>query len=428
MAKGLIKCPECGAEFELSQAVSHDIEVEVTKKYEKQLKDMEEKALKESEAKDNDIAKRLKDEREKYAKKEQEIASQLETVRKEAAEEAKKKISESVKLEMEDLQEQLKEKDKRIMESQKQELELRKKQRELESKEKALELEMVRKVAEERAKIQEETLKNYEENHRLKDAEKDKQLADMRKQIDELKRKAEQGSQQNQGEVLELELEDMLKEEFVFDEIEPVSKGVKGADVIQTVKTQSGKICGKILWETKRTKTWSDKWLLKLKDDQREAKADVAVIVSEVLPPGLTHFRQIEGVWVASLGSANSLALALRVILTKVAIEKSLQEGKAEKKELVYNYLTGPEFRNRVEAIVESFVEMKGDLDREKRAMNKIWDKREKQIERIVLNIGGMQGDIEGLAGMSLPKIETLELPGTEDENEDDEEGSGVKQ
>lgn len=411
MSKGLIKCPECGAEFELSQAVSHDIEVEVAKKYQKQIKDLEEKASKETEAKEQELNKKLQDEREKFNKKEKELSDQIETARKEAEDKAKKKAEESIRLELEDFKAQLKEKDDKLAEGQKQELELRKKQRELEEREKTAELEMARKLDEERSKIKETTLKTYEEEHRLKDAEKDKQLADMRKQIDDLKRKAEQGSQQNQGEVLELELEDMLKEEFVFDEIEPVSKGVKGGDVVQTVKTQSGRVCGKILWETKRTKTWSDKWLQKLKDDQRDAKADVAVIVSEVLPPGLTHFRQIEGVWVASLGAANSLALALRVILTKVAVEKSLQEGKAEKKELVYNYLTGPEFRNRVEAIVESFVGMKEDLDREKRAMNKIWDKREKQIERVVLNIGGMQGDIEGLAGMSLPKVERLELP-----------------
>lgn len=416
MADELIKCPECGAKFPLTEAVSHDIEVEVAKKYEKQLKDMEEKARKEAEAKDSELGKRLKDEREKYVKKEQEITTQLEAAGKEAADEAKKKAAESVKLEVEDLKEQLKEKDGRIAESQKQELELRKKQRELESKEKAFELEMTRKIDEEKAKIQEEALQNYEEQHRLKDAEKDKQLTDMRKQIDDLKRKAEQGSQQNQGEVLEVELEEMLKEEFVFDEIEPVSKGVKGGDVIQTVKTQSGKICGKILWETKRTKTWSDKWLQKLKDDQRDTKADVAVIVSEVLPLGLTHFRQIEGVWVASISSANSLALALRVVLTQVSREKRLQEGKAEKMELVYNYLTGAEFRNRVEAIVESFVGMKEDLDKEKRAMNKIWDKRDKQIERVVLNIGGMQGDIEGLAGMTLPRVERLELPEAEEQ------------
>ena len=422
MAKDLIKCPECGAEFELSKAVSHDIEVEVAKKYQKQIKDLEEKTQKESEAKEEELKRKLQDERDKYNKKEKELSDQIEAAKKEAEDKAKKKAEESIKLELEDLKSQLLEKDEKLQEGQRQELELRKKQRELEEREKAAELEMARKLDEERAKIKEVTLKSYEEEHRLKDAEKDKQLTDMRKQIDDLKRKAEQGSQQNQGEVLEIELEEMLKEEFVFDEIEPVSKGVKGGDVVQTVKTQSGRVCGKILWETKRTKTWSDKWLQKLKDDQRDAKADVAVIVSEVLPPGLTHFRQFDGVWVASLGAANSLALALRVILTKVAIEKSLQEGKTEKKELVYNYLTGPEFRNRVEAIVEAFVGMKEDLDREKRAMNKIWDKREKQIERVVLNIGGMQGDIEGLAGMSLPKIEMLELPEAGEKEDAEEE------
>ena len=418
MAKELIKCPECGAEFPLSQAMSKDMEIEFSKKYQQQLKALEEKAEKELAFKAAEADKKIKAEQAKFEKKEQELKAEMESAQAKLKEEAKKKAEEGLKVELDDLKEQLEAKSKRLEESQKQELEIRKKQRELEEREKSLELETARRIDEERNKVQEETSKAIEEQHRLKDAEKDKQMSDMKKQIDELKRKAEQGSQQNQGEVLELELEEMLKEEFVFDEIEPVSKGVKGADVVQTVKTQSGKICGKILWETKRTKTWSDKWLQKLKDDQRDAKADVAVIVSEVLPPGLTHFRQIEGVWVASLGSANSLALALRVILTKVAIEKSLQEGKAEKKELVYNYLTGPEFRNRVEAIVESFVGMKEELDREKRAMNKMWDKREKQIERVVLNIGGMQGDIEGLAGMSLPKIETLELPAGDDEEE----------
>lgn len=415
MSKGLIKCPECGAEFELSQAVSHDIEVEVSKKYQKQLKELEEKSRKETEDKEKELSQKLQEEKARFNKKEKELSEQIESARKEAEDKAKKKAEESIKLELEDLKSQIQEKDEKLQEGQRQELELRKKQRELEEREKAAELEIARKLDEERSRIKESTLKSYEEEHRLKDAEKDKQLTDMRKQIDDLKRKAEQGSQQNQGEVLEIELEEMLKEEFVFDEIEPVSKGVKGGDVIQTVKTQSGRICGKILWETKRTKTWSDKWLQKLKDDQRDAKADVAVIVSEVLPTGLTHFRQIDGVWVASLSAANSLALALRVILAKVAIEKSLQEGKAEKKELVYNYLTGPEFRNRVETIVESFVGMKEELDREKRAMNKIWDKREKQIERVVLNIGGMQGDIEGLAGMTLPKVEMLELPEAEE-------------
>jgi len=334
------------------------------------------------------------------------------------AEDAKKKAEDGLKDEIDDLKEQLDSKSKKLAESQKQELDLIKKKRELEERENALELETARMIDAEKKKIQEETLRSSEEQHRLKDAEKDKQLSDMKKQIDELKRKAEIGSQQNQGEVLELEIEEMLKTEFPFDEIDSVGKGQKGGDIIQTVKTRSGKECGKILWETKRTKVWSDSWLQKLKDDQRDTKADIAVLVSESLPKGMNQFRLIDGVWVAAISSSLSLALALRVILTQVAREKQLQIGKKEKMELVYNYLTGVEFRNRMEAIVESFVAMKQGLDKERVAMNKIWDKREKQIQRVLLNIGGMQGDIEGLSGMSLPKIEVLELEQDDDGKE----------
>ena len=409
MAKELIKCPECGSEFELSQAISRDIEEAISKKYDHKIKEMQQKAKRDQEAKEDEFEKR---EKELYAK--------MESEKKKLEEKAKARAAEEIKLELEDAQAQLAEKNKKLEESREKELELRKKQRELDEKREAMELEMARKMDEERAKIAEESLKKYEEEHRLKDAEKDKQLEDMKKQIGDLKRKAEQGSQQNQGEVLELEIESLLRDEFPFDEIEEVKKGQKGGDIIQHVKSQSGKLCGKILWETKRTKAWSDSWLQKVKNDQRDAKTDIAVIVSEVLPKGINQFRLIDGVWVTSIASALSLALALRVVITQVSREKQLQSGKKEKMELVYSYLTGPEFRNRVEAVVESFVAMKQDLDKERRAMNKIWDKREKQIERVVLNIGGMQGDIEGLAGMSLPKIETLELP--EAELESDEE------
>ena len=410
MAKELIKCPECGAEFELSLAVSHDIEVEAAKKYQKQIKELEEKALKEAEVKDSELQKKLEEEQTKFEKKEKEMSEQTEIVRKEAEEKAKKKAEEGIKLELEDLKTQVEEKNGKIIEGQKQELELRKRQRELENKEKALELEMARKIDGEKAKIQEEAHKNFEDQHRLKDAEKNKQLEGMRKQIDDLKRKAEQGSQKIQGEVLELEIEKMLKEEFSFDKIEPVSSGVKGADVIQIVNTQSGKLCGKILWETKRGRNWSDRWLKKLKDDQRDAKADIAVIVSEALPAGLTHFRQIEGVWVAGIPSASSLALALRVVLIKAANERRVQAGREGKMEAVYSYLTGPEFKNRIEAIVEGFIAMKDDLEREKVAMQRQWAKREKNIERVIVNTVGLHGDLEGIAGASLPAIKMLAL------------------
>ena len=371
MTKETIKCPDCGAVIELSEAISHDIEVRLKQQYE------------------NEIGK----------------------TKKAIEEKAKIEAQESLNIKISDLNEQLEEKTKNLKEAQRQELELRKRQRELVEKEEKLELELSRKIDAERQKIIQKTSKEFEETHRLKDAEKDKQLDDMKKQIDELKRKSEQGSQQMQGEVLELELEESLKEEFPFDVIEPVAKGVKGGDIIQTVKTQSGRICGKILWETKRTKNWSDSWIQKLKDDQRDAKADLAILASETLPKGFNHFRLISGVWVTDILSAVSLALALRVVLIQVARERETQVGKKEKMELAYNYLTGQEFRNRVEAIVESFTAMKADLEAERRAMLKIWAKREKQIERVISNAAGMHGDLQEIAGSSLPTIKMLELP-----------------
>ena len=371
MTKETIKCPDCGAVIELSEAISHDIEVRLKQQYE------------------NEIGK----------------------TKKAIEEKAKIEAQESLNIKISDLNEQLEEKTKNLKEAQRQELELRKRQRELVEKEEKLELELSRKIDAERQKIIQKTSKEFEETHRLKDAEKDKQLDDMKKQIDELKRKSEQGSQQMQGEVLELELEESLKEEFPFDVIEPVAKGVKGGDIIQTVKTQSGRICGKILWETKRTKNWSESWIQKLKDDQRDAKADLAILVSETLPKGFHHFRLISGVWVTDILSAVSLALALRVVLIQVARERETQVGKKEKMELAYNYLTGQEFRNRVEAIVESFTAMKADLEAERRAMLKIWAKREKQIERVISNAAGMHGDLQEIAGSSLPTIKMLELP-----------------
>ena len=371
MTKETIKCPDCGAVIELSEAISHDIELRLKQQYE------------------NEIGK----------------------TKKAIEEKAKKEAQESLNFMISDLNEQLEKKTKNLKEAQRHELELRKRQRELEEKEEKLELELSRKIDAERKKIIQKTSKEFEETHRLKDAEKDKQLEDMKKQIDELKRKSEQGSQQMQGEVLELELEESLKEEFPFDMIEPVAKGIKGGDIIQTVKTQSGRIGGKILWETKRTKNWSDSWIQKLKDDQREAKADLAILASETLPKGFHHFRLISGVWVTDIHSAVSLALALRVVLIQVARERETQVGKKEKMEIAYNYLTGQEFRNRVEAIVESFTTMKTDLEAERRAMLKIWAKREKQIERVISNAAGMHGDLQEIAGASLPTIKILELP-----------------
>lgn len=390
MSQDSIKCPKCGEIIPLSEALSHDIEERARQKYETRLSE-----------KETEYQARLKKQRE-------ELESKL-----------KKQAEETVGAEIADLRVQAEDANRKLKQAQENELALRKKQRELEEKEKTLELETARKIDEERGKIEASVLMRIEEQHKLKDAEKDKKLSDALRQVEELKRKMEQGSQQAQGEALELELEELFKREFPFDIIEPVSKGVRGADIIQTVKTQSGRACGKILWETKRVKNWSESWIPKLKDDQRDAKADISVLVSEALPAGFHHFRQIDDVWVTDIPSALFLALALRMALIKEANAKEIERGKDDKKDLIYRYVTSAEFRNRVIAIIDAFRAMKEDLEAEKRAMQRIWGNREKQIERIISNTAGMYGDLEGLAGPALQQIKILELPGGDAKQED---------
>ena len=393
MSQDSIKCPKCGTTIPLSEALSHDIEERARQDYEKKLAENKSKHQDELKQLEKDLDGRLQ-------KKSKELEAKL-----------KKQAEDAVSADIADLKAQAEESNKRLKKAEGNELALRKKQRELEDREKNLELEATRKLDEEKKKIEDAVSSRFEEQHKLKDAEKDKKLTDALKQVDELKRKMEQGSQQTQGDVLEVELEGMFKREFPFDVIEAVSTGVRGGDIIQTVKTQSGRTCGIILWETKRVKNWSESWVVKLKDDQGDAKADLAVLVSEALPAGFHHFRQINGVWVTDIPSALSLALALRMALIQTANAKEVESGKDDKKDLIYRYVTGPEFRNRVTAIVEGFRAMKEDLESERRAMQKIWASREKQIERIISNTAGMYGDLEGVAGTALPQIKILELP-----------------
>ena len=404
MPKDTIKCPKCGEVIKISEAIADEIEVQLREDYEKDKGKWRESELK----KLADKIRREADEaaNEKLAAVEEKLERERRTI-----DADRKKAEESMRREVSDLQAQVEEKAAQLKKAEDEELGLRKKQRELEDRERKLELDVERKLDEERGRIRQTAQAEFEDSFRLKVAEKDKKLVDLTQQLADMKRRVEQGSQQTQGEVLELELEGMFRTEFQFDEIEAVSKGVRGGDVIQTVKTQSGKVCGKILWETKRTKAWSDSWIQKLKDDQRGAKADIAVIVSETMPAGFRHFRQVKDVWVTDVPTTMSLAIALRMILIQVARTRDTQTGKEEKMEIVYNYMTGVEFRNRVQAIMEGFVSLKEDIDAEKRSMEKSWAKREKQIERVVLNIAGMRGDLEGIVGKSLPTMKMLELP-----------------
>lgn len=406
-----IKCPECGTLIPVSDALQHQIQEEIEKESRHKI-----------EAKEGEMQareKKLEEKEKSIAKSQKEIDKQVEqgikAERVKIEKEVKEQVKADVALELQDAKNQLAEKDERLKEAQEAELKLRKQTRELEERKKAFELEMTRKLDKEREAIKEEATKVVLEEYHLRDAEKDKKLQDAIKANEELRRKLQQGSQQSQGEVLELELEELLRANFPLDQIEPVPKGVNGADVIQKIYSQAGQYCGTIVWESKRTKSWSDGWISKLKDDQREVRADIAILISEALPKDIKSFAFKSGVWVADYSSILGLATAVRMNIMQVAVTKSSIVGKNEKMEVIYNYLLGPEFRQKVEAIVESFIAMQKDLHDEKRAFVKRWAQREKQIERVINNTSGMYGDLQGLIGSSMGSIPALEA-GREDE------------
>jgi len=395
-----ITCPNCKTQIKLTESLAAPL-IEVTRRdYEKRLAE-----------KDSDVARLVKAEREKIAvdearKAKLAVGSDLETKTRELAE----------------LQSVLKEREVKLAEAQKAQAELIRKQRELDDARREMELTIEKKVQESLGSAREQGRKDAEEKLKLSVSEKELTISSMQKQIEELKRRAEQGSQQLQGEVQELELESLLRAKFFADTIEPVAKGEFGGDALQRVNNSSGQMCGAILWESKRTKNWSDGWLTKLRDDQRTAKAEIAVLVSQALPKDVDTFDLIDGVWVTQPRAAIPVAMMLRQSLIEITAARQSLAGQQTKTEMIYHYLTGPRFKQRVEAIVEAFSSMQEDLDKEKKAITKQWAKREEQISRVMNSTVGMYGDLQGIAGKSLQEIEGLDFPklpaGEDEKNE----------
>lgn len=417
MAEPMIVCPKCGAEIKLTESLAAPLIESTRKQFQEQLA-----------RKDSDIAAKEKAVREKEKrvaetqnKLDEAVAEQVaEQLKKDrsriAAEEAKKaRLAASGDLdqktqELAELQEVLQQNNEKLAEAQKAQAELIKKQRELDDAKREMELTIEKRVQSGLEATRDQARKEAEESLNLKVAEKDETINSMKRQIEDLKRRAEQGSQQLQGEVQELELESILTARFPFDNIEPVPKGEFGGDALQRVVSPTGQACGTILWESKRTKNWSDGWLTKLRDDQRTAKAEVAVIISQALPKNVETFDLIDGVWVTHPRSAIPVAMVLRNTLIEIAAARSAMDGQQTKTEMIYHYLTGPRFRQRVEAIVEAFSSMQDDLNKERKAITKQWAKREEQINRVMQSTVGMYGDLQGIAGQSLQEIEGLEM------------------
>jgi hypothetical protein len=393
-----IKCPNCGDLFPVTQALYHQI-AERAREEVTQGVARREKALAVDQA-------RLKEERDTIDRT---VAEKTKVALSEIEKRAHTKAQEAVSVELEDLKRQAAEKDRKLDAAHQSELEWRKQKRELDERAKNLDLEAARKIDEERQKIQDETARRVAEEYRMRDAEKDKKLHDALKVNDELKRKLEQGSQQTQGEVLELQLEELIRGAFPLDQIDAVPKGMNGADVVQKVFNKSGHFCGTIVWESKRTKVWSEGWLQKLKDDQRALKAEIAILVSEVLPKDISGFSQRSGIWISNFSSAIGIAQILRAQLIQLANVRAAAVGKNEKMEVLYEYLTSTEFRQRVEAIAEAFIQMQSDLSEERRVAEKRWAKRQKEIDRVFQNTAGMYGELQGLLGStSLQDIPAL--------------------
>lgn len=401
-----IICPNCQFEIEVTEVLSAQLRGELRKEFEAEQRKKESQLAERESA----LQRQLTELQQAKATLDEQVAEKLEKERQALSAAALKKAKEQVAVELQDSQQQLEEIRTKLKSAEQTELELRKERRQLEEQKEALELTVTRKLDEERVKIREAAKKEAADERQLKDAEKDKLINDLRTQIEELRRKSEQGSQQTQGEVLELVMEDLLRRTFPLDTILPVAKGIHGGDAVQIVHDATGAECGIILWESKRTKAWSDGWLPKLRDDQRAAKAHIAILISIEMPKGVTTFECIDGVWVTCQACALALAAALRAGMIDAATARRAGDGKQTKMELLYTYLSGQEFRHRVEGIVESFVTLKEDLEAEKRAMQRIWAKREKQLERAVANTAGFYGDLSGIIGSTLPTIQQLDF------------------
>jgi hypothetical protein len=366
-----ITCPKCGYKFALDEALNREIELQVRTE--------------------------LSDE---FKKKEADLRKQL---AREAAERAERNSAElRIKLEAQA---------KELKEARDNERGLLQTKAELQEQAEKAELEAQRKLSDEREKIRKAAQDQVIEEHRLKDAEKNKQLNDMRRQIEDLKRKAEQGSQKLQGDIQELELEKTLRERFPRDQTESVKSGVRGADVLHRVMSDSGQLCGTILWESKRVRNWSDRWIDKLIEDKQAAKADIAVIVTDALPEHLVHMGSMRGVLITTFRLAACLAETLRVNMALIGQTRVALAGQDDQKSRIFQYFTSPAFYERMAAIADAFQQMQADLVREKAAMNRTWAKREKQIETIVSSAAKFTGELQALYGASLPQLPQFALP-----------------
>jgi hypothetical protein len=400
-----ITCPNCKYDFPIENALSQKIEDDIKSRYLKRYNEDKQKF----ETEKAQLAKEAELIKIQGENQEQILADKLRLAKSQLEQEAIKKAASEMALQMEMLNKELTDKSQKLKESQVKELELMQKEKQIKEREESLKLDMEKQMVARQKEIEDRVKKMESERSDLKIKELEKKLTDQAELVETMRRKAEQGSMQLQGEVLELALEELLKATFPLDSIEEVAKGVKGADCVQHIKNNMGVFCGKIIYESKRTKAFTNEWIEKLKRDMRAQQADIAVIVTETLPKDMDSFGFKDGVWICRFTDVKPLAFLLRDSLLKIHIALISQENKGEKMQMLYNYLTANEFRQNIEAVVEGFLALKDGITREKIQMEKIWKEREKQLDKVLLNTTQFYGSIKGIAGNAVGDLKMLE-------------------
>lgn len=411
-----IKCPQCGQQFPMEDAVADDYKRELREKMSNYIKQKDEELLKKQEAflrKEQLMQQQMQQKETEYAGK---LADEKLKMQKSLEESLRKSISADFENQVKLLQQTNQDIEMKLQSARDKQLEYLKKEQELKNKEQEMEIHIQQtlikerqKISEEVRKLEEQRIQSKETEYQLKVKEMEKQLEDQKKLVDEMKRKAEQGSMQMQGEVQELLLEDMLKASFPFDMITEVGKGIRGADCVQTIRNQFGQECGKIIYESKRAQHFANDWIEKLKAEMRTQGADVAVIVTQAMPRDMVQFGEKNGVWICSFAEVRPLTHILRDGIIKVFSAARSQENKGDKMHLLYDYLTGQEFAEQWKAIREGFLSMRISIQKERDAMEKLWKAREKHLEKVLLNAAHIRGSIEGIAGQDSIDLNLLE-------------------
>jgi hypothetical protein len=403
-----ISCPNCGAEINVSELLYHQVQDELKKEFEAKMAAKEQDIRKKTEYLKAEYDKLLKDKEEQQLHVDKEVKTKLGVEKTKLEETIRQQLKDETSGQINLLKQELELKSKQVSEFNKAlaEIEHLKREKEELHDKVALEkeIEFTEKLKDEKLKIKRQS----DETVALKIKELEKQLEDQKILAEEMKRKAEQGSMQLQGEVQELALEEMLASLFPFDQVSEVAKGVKGADVIHKVRNKHGVDCGIILYESKRTKAFSADWISKLKTDALGTKADICIIVTETLPDGIERIGQKDGVWICSFNDFKGLVMVLRESLIKINEAYASQTNKGEKMQMLYDYLTSNEFKMQLGAIVEGFSDLQNSYIQEKRAMERIWKQREKQLEKVLLNTNHFIGSIQGIAGSSIPGLKQI--------------------